>query len=81
MQTGPIDCFLYDDMMIRFFTSFYFFYYLLYVSVDWRRKIGILSKRQNNSFFYLSTGLGRIWLAAFVFIYLCIARIFVTHTK
>ena len=29
----------------------------------------------------LAHTLGRIWLAAFVFIYLCIARIFVTDTK
>ena len=50
MQTGSVDYFLYDDMMIQFFTNFFFFffYYLLYVSVDWRRKIGILSKSQNN---------------------------------
>ena len=42
----------------------------------------MLSKRQNNKvFFYLSTGLGRIRLAAFVFIYLCIAKSFVTDTK
>ena len=59
-----------------------FFYFLLYVTVDRKRNYDILSKRQNNKVsFTCQLGLGRIWLAAFVFIYLCIARIFVTDTK
>ena len=68
--------------MIYIYLFIHFFNYLLDVPVDRRRNFDILSKRQTNkvSFIY-QVGLDRIWLAAFAFIYLWIAWIFVTDTN
>ena len=70
------------NLLIYLVIISYFFYYLLYFPVDRTRIFDILSKRQNNKVsFTCQLGLGWIWLAEFVFIYLCIVRIFVTDTK
>ena len=64
-----------------FSCSFYFLLFIVCPS-EYRRNFDILSKRQNTKVsFTFQLGLGRIRLAAFVFIYLCIVRVFLTDTK